>query len=292
MNRDLACLARRYFLSRVVDDGDSMAGIRPAHAAGTSGPLLVRVADDVIHFGLAEHFIDCHAKRIATPVEHCLPDSLPGAHQGAQLQPIRCARFGHRLHHHLQRGRKQECVGHAVPLHQLERTLGTKAAAIADDRKSEIHRRQQRVHQTSGPSPIRRRPEHVAWLRKPVMRGDEARQVADQRAMRHQRALRRPGRPTRVDQQRRIIRERNAPASKQSRWRRQQRTPSVPTAFVLGFADDDQMRAVRGSVACTCSIASRAVASTMATTASLSCSRYSRASGPNNKDSGIATAPI
>ncbi len=167
----------------------------------------MRVADDVIHLGLAEHFIDRHAQRIATPIEHRLTHRLSGAHQGTQLQLIRRARFGHRLHHHLQRGRKQECVGHAVSLHQLERALCTEAAAITDDRKSEIHRRQQCIHQTSGPRPIGRRPEHVAGLRKPVVRSDEAGQVADQRAMRHQRALWRAGRPTGVDQQRRIIGE-------------------------------------------------------------------------------------
>ena len=111
-------------------------GIRPPHAAGACGPFLMRVADDVIHLGLAEHFIDRDAKRVATPIEHRFADRLSGAHQRTQLQPIRCARFGNRFHHHLQRGRKQERIGHAVPLHQLERALRHQSGR--ESRRSEI----------------------------------------------------------------------------------------------------------------------------------------------------------
>src|SRR4051812_5006029 len=60
-------------------------------------------------------------------------------------------------------------------------------------------RRQQRIEQSTGPCPVRRRPEHVARLRKEVVRMHEARDVAEDHPMRVQRALRRACRAARVD---------------------------------------------------------------------------------------------
>ena len=121
----------------------------------------------------------------------------------------KCSRGrGIRLHHQLQRGREQERVADLVFLDQAQRALGIEAAAIADDRLAEIERRQQRIHQAAGPRPVGRRPEHVARLRKAVVRMDEAGQVAEQARVRHQRALRRAGRAAGVDDERRVARAR------------------------------------------------------------------------------------
>ncbi len=65
----------------VIDDGHSMARVWAPHAAGARGPFLMRVADDVIHLGLAEHFIDRDAKRVATPIEYRLAHRFSSAHQ-------------------------------------------------------------------------------------------------------------------------------------------------------------------------------------------------------------------
>ena len=80
VNRDLAGLTGWHYVGIVVYDRHSMPGIRPPHAAGTRWPLLIRVADDVIHLRLAEHFVDRDAKRIAAPIEYRLTHRLAGAH--------------------------------------------------------------------------------------------------------------------------------------------------------------------------------------------------------------------
>ena len=97
------------------------------------------------------------------------------------------------------------------------------APAIADDRLAEVQRGQQRVHEAAGPRPVGRRPEEIARLRKAVVRMDEAGQVAEQAAMRHQRALRRAGRAARVDEQRGIVGRRRRPASNRGDARCDQR---------------------------------------------------------------------
>ena len=229
----------------VVDDRDTVPGVGPAHAAGACGPFLVRVADDVVHLGLAEHLVDRHAERGAAPVEHGLTHRFAGAHHRAQAQVIAAARCVDRLHHHLQRGREQERVGHAITLHQLECAIGRETAAGADDRKPEVQRRQQRVHQATRPRPVGRGPEHVARLRKPVLRGHEPRQIADQCRVRHQRALRRAGRSAGVDQQGRIARARDD-CLEPVRRGCQQRAP-VPRGR-CDLVDDDQVLQVRASV--------------------------------------------
>ena len=189
----------------VVDDRDAMARIRPAHRARLRRPQRVRVADDVVHLGLAEHLVDRDAERVLRPREHRRAHRLAGAHDAAQVDVEVLARPRKRLHHQLERRRKQERVADLVFLHQPERALGIEAAAVADDRLAEIQRRQQRIHQPAGPRPVGRRPEQVAGLRKAVVRMHEARQVAEQAAVRHQRALGRPGGAARVDDERGVV---------------------------------------------------------------------------------------
>ena len=117
-------------------------GIRPPHRSGLRRPQRLRVADDVVHLGLAEHLVDRHAERVARPFEHRRADRLSRAHDRCadrQIEPL--ARPRKRLHHHLERGREQERVAHAVFRHQRERALGIESAAVADDRLAEIERR-------------------------------------------------------------------------------------------------------------------------------------------------------
>ena len=222
----------------VVDHGHAMSGIGPAHAARSRRPLQVRVADDVVHLGLSEHLVDGQAQRFAAPGEHRRADRLAGAHHRPQVQRVARPRVRHALHHHLQRGREQEGAGDPVALHQFERALGREAAAGADDRKAEVQRGQQGVHQAPGPRPVGWRPEHVPLLREPVLRSDEAREVADQCAMRHQGALRRAGRSARVDQQRRVVRQGRDEVGVVAVLR-QQGAPFV--TFAIARADDDQV---------------------------------------------------
>ncbi len=166
----------------------------------------MRVADDVVHLGLAEHLVHRHAERGFRPVADGGPDGFAGAHDAAQVDVEALARPRERLHHHLERRREQERVADPVLLHQRQRALGIEAAAIADDGLAEIERGEQRIHQAAGPGPVGGRPEQVARLRVPVVRVHEARQVADQALLRHQRALGRAGGAAGVDQQRRISR--------------------------------------------------------------------------------------
>ena len=195
----------RHRRARVVDDRDAVARVGPAHRARFRRPQRVRVADDVVHLGLAEHLVDRRAERLLRPREHRGAHRLAGAHDAAQPHVEVLARPRIRLHHELERGREQERVADLVFLHQPERALGVEAAAVADDRLAEVQRGQQRVHEPAGPRPVGRRPEEIAVLRIAVVRVHEARQVADEASVRHQRALRRTRGAARVHDERRIV---------------------------------------------------------------------------------------
>ena len=141
----------------------AVARIRASHRARLRRPQRVRVADDVVHLGLAEHLVDRDAERVARPFEHRRADRFAGAHDrcaGSTSNALARPRI--RLHHQLERGREQERVADLVLLDQPERALRVEAAAVADDRLAEIQRRQQRVHQAAGPRPVRGRPEQIA----------------------------------------------------------------------------------------------------------------------------------
>ena len=134
------------------------------------------------------------------PLEHGRADGLACAHDRAQphLEPLLRAR--ERFHHHLERGREQERVADPVSLDERERALGIEAAAIADNRLAEVKGRQERVHQAARPCPVRGRPEEILRSRETVVRMNEARKIADQALLRHERALRRTRRAARVDE--------------------------------------------------------------------------------------------
>ena len=177
-------------------------------------------------------------ERLARPLEHRGADGFAGAHDAAQRKFVPIARARHGLHDHLERRREQKGVAHRIARHQRQRALGLEAAAKAHDRVAEIQRRQQRVHETAGPRPVGRRPEHIAFEREAVVRMHESRQVADQALMRHQRALGRAGGSAGVDQQRRVD-------AACRRWRESWRRPledvapfQRPRAAGAGNADD------------------------------------------------------
>ena len=142
MDGDLSDLVHADFAAVVVDRGDAVSGIRATHRPRLRRPQFLGVADDIVHFGLAEHFVDRDAERIARPLENRGPDSLARAHDGpqAQIETLTGPRTG--LHHQLERGRKQECIADAVFLHQRERAFGIEPPAIADDRLAEIECRE------------------------------------------------------------------------------------------------------------------------------------------------------
>ena len=135
-------------------------------------------------------------------IKYRIPHRLARAHDGLQSQPELLAHAaagtaGISLHHGFERGREQKGVGHAKALHQLKRRLRAKAAAVGHDWATKVQGGQQRVHQAAGPGPVRRAPEHggavsigAAVKAKPVLAADKAAQVADQRAVWNQRALR------------------------------------------------------------------------------------------------------
>jgi hypothetical protein len=174
--------------------------IRAAHRSGSRRPQRLRVADDVVHLGLAEHLVDRDAEGVARPVEHRCADGFARAHDRAQAKIESLLRARARLHHQLERGREQERVADAVFRHQRERALRIEAPAIADDRLAEVQRGEERVHEAAGPCPIGGGPEEIAFLRIAVVRMNEPRQVAEQTALRHQRAFRRSGGAARVDE--------------------------------------------------------------------------------------------
>jgi hypothetical protein len=153
------------------------------------------------------------------------------------------ARSRHRLHHRLQRGRKQERVRHAVALEDLERELGSEAPLQRDDLAPEVERRQQRIHQAAGPRPVGGRPEHGVVLREPVLAADEPGQVADQRAVRDQRSLRRSGRSARVDEHRGIVGARRLGSER--RPLAADEIAPIDIALPRGGADRDDRRKAR-----------------------------------------------
>src|SRR5207302_1558572 len=123
-------LTGRYFVARFVDAGHAVSRIGPTDRPGLGRPQGLRIADDVVDLGLAEHLVDGDPERLAAPFEYRFTQRLAGAHDGAQRKLITLLRLRHRLHHHLERGRKEEAVAHAVLLHQPERLLGIEAAAV------------------------------------------------------------------------------------------------------------------------------------------------------------------
>ncbi len=204
-HRDFAYLPHRDLCARVIDDADAVSRIRASHRPRLGRPERAAIADDVVDLGLAEHLVDGHAEPILRPLEDRLADRLASAHDRAQGQVEACPRLRHRLHHHLERRRKQKGIPDAVFLDQVKGLLGIESPAVAEYRVAVVHRGQQCVHQPAGPGPVGRRPEHVALTRKLIVRAGEAGEIADQHAVGLQRALGRTRRAARVDQQCRIL---------------------------------------------------------------------------------------
>ena len=108
---------------------------------------------------------------------------------------------------HAQRGRRDEGVAHAGFRQQREGFLGIELLEPARHHGDAVMQaRQQAVEQTAGPGPVGRRPEAVAGLREELVRHLDTRHVAEQHAMRVQRALGLAGGAGGEDHQRGIVR--------------------------------------------------------------------------------------
>ena len=155
-------------LALVVNDSHPMARVGLAHAAGLGGPANAAVAavvhgaiaDDVVDFGLTEHFIDHHPQLVTAIGEHSIAHGLASAHDGLQVNAVTFARTGVGFHHGLERRGKQEAVSHTMLLHQRERQLGAEAPCPGHDGATEIQRGQQGIHEPARPGPVGRRPEN------------------------------------------------------------------------------------------------------------------------------------
>ncbi len=155
----LALLVVRHHPAVGIDHVDPVTRVGLAHRARLRRHDRRAVADDVIELGLSPHLVDGETERIAPPVDQFFADLLAGAHDRAQFQIVVRLQVGQRAQH-LQRGRRDERVGHAVVGHQSAGALGVETAALeGDDRRGVIQRRQQRVPQAAGPGPVGRGPE-------------------------------------------------------------------------------------------------------------------------------------
>ena len=188
-----------------VDHRDLMARCRAAHGAGHRLLDGRTGRDDHVAFGLAVEFVDGGAEHLPAPVQQLAAHRLAPAGQGPQAQPpFGGARF---QPHQLQRGGRQEGVAHALVAHQVERGLrGELAEPAGHNRDAVIEARQQHIQQPADPGPVRRGPQPVARLGQQVVADLDPRQMAQQDAMRMQRALGVAGGPRGIDQDRRIVR--------------------------------------------------------------------------------------
>jgi len=75
--RHLPDFTDRNFSTRLFDAGHAVSGIRPPDRPGLGRPQRMRVADDVIDLGLAEHLVDGDSERLAAPFEYRLATDSP-----------------------------------------------------------------------------------------------------------------------------------------------------------------------------------------------------------------------
>ena len=177
-----------------------MARVGPPHRAGLRRPR-GRVPDQEVRLRLAVELVQPRAQPLGAPRRRLLPHHLAAARERAQRQRRALVR-----RHHPQRRRGHEDVAHAEPRDQVERQLGIELRRLEREHRAPVEETgHQHVEEAAHPGPVRRRPDQVVRLREEVVRELEARQVPVQNAVREQRALRRPGRAGRVDDQRRRV---------------------------------------------------------------------------------------
>src|SRR5262245_6162996 len=100
----------------VVEDRDFVPRVCPADRARLGWPQRVRIPDDIIDLGLAEHLVDRHADVLCAPFEYGFADCFTRAHDRAQRERVAPLRLRYRLHHHFQRGGEEKRVPHAILL--------------------------------------------------------------------------------------------------------------------------------------------------------------------------------
>ena len=191
----------------VVDDRDLVAGHGAAHRSGPDRHDPVAVGDDEVALGLAVELVDRRPQDVPAPVQELRAEGLAAAGHGPQAQ-VR-AGPGAGAADHLERGRRQEDVPDGVPCHQVQRALRVELpGAVGEDGQAPVPGREQDVVQAADPGPVGRRPEDVARLRWERLGEQDAGHVAEQEPMGVERALGRAGRARRVDDDRRVIRQR------------------------------------------------------------------------------------
>src|SRR5713101_3166714 len=106
----------------------------------------------------------------------------------------------------LQRGGRHEDVAHLVPGQEVKRLAGIELArAVCDHGDSVVPGGQEHVEQPADPRPVRGRPEAIARLREAVVRVLDAREVAEEDAVRVQRSLRLARGARSIDDDRRVL---------------------------------------------------------------------------------------
>ena len=188
-----------------VDNLDVVAGNRASHKTRTRGRQRGARRNHHVAFGLTIELVDGDAQRLAAPLQELGAERLAAAGDAAHFQLQR--RVLHRRRaHKLDRGRRQKRVAHAKILDDRERRLAAEfCQAMGDHGNAVMQRGKQHVDQSADPRPVGGRPNQVAGLRQEVVAHLDAGQVAQEHAMRVQRAFWLARRPRGVDDQRRII---------------------------------------------------------------------------------------
>ena len=100
-----------------------------------------------------------------TPIKHRITHSLARTHEALQLELEQLGWVRIRLHHGLERRRKQKAMRHLVALQQLECHLWRKPAGERHNRAPHTQTRKQSIHEPACPSPISGAPKHGAVTR-------------------------------------------------------------------------------------------------------------------------------
>src|SRR2546421_134616 len=189
-----------------VDDRNSVSGDRRSRPSRTHRRQCAAVSHHQVAFRLAVELIDGQAERAAAPIDQVFAEALSARCEAAQTHARILGAGGAQQ---LQRRRRHEHVADVIPSHQPHR-LGRieLPRPVRDHGDAVVPGGHHDVEQPADPGPVRGRPEAVAGLREAVVRVLHSREVAEERAMRMQRALRLTGGAARVDDERRILGER------------------------------------------------------------------------------------
>ena len=166
------------------------------------------VPDQQVRLRLAVELVQAHPEPLPAPRGGLLADCLAAARQRAQRhhRPVRPT-------HQPQRRRGHEHVADADPRDQVERLLGVEARRPERDHGRSVGEAgHEDVVEAADPGPVGRGPVPVAFLRVEVVRELESGQVPGEDTVAVERALGRPRRAGRVDEERRASAASSRPA--------------------------------------------------------------------------------